>query len=262
MIENEDLPAMEKPRRFHFEWVLPLLYLPRKTLGKVIEAKAGWLTPLLVVTVLVAVAVLAAAPIRKQVAQNTSPELPEYVDYFTPEQQQQFYDSQAQKTRRMYTTVFPGVSAELSLWAEWLVLGGLLYLVLTLLGSRSDSASTMSLTAWSVLPLGVRALVQTVAALVGKELVTNPGLSGFIAAGSGGFMQYIKFFLGSIDIYLIWQTVLLVIGARMLSGLKTNRAIAGVLISVFLLLLLAALPGFIGAKLSGLSSGGTGFFIF
>jgi hypothetical protein len=58
--------------------------------------------------------------------------------------------------------------------------------------------------------------------------------------------------LGLVDIYLIWQFVLLVIGSAA-TGLPRGKAFAGVLLVIVLVLVLGALPGFGLAQLSGLS---------
>jgi len=59
--------------------------------------------------------------------------------------------------------------------------------------------------------------------------------------------------LGYIDIYFIFQVVLLVLGAIQLSGLTKVKTILVTLGSVLILLFLVAIPGLLSSALSGLS---------
>ena len=86
------------------------------------------------------------------------------------------------------------------------------------------------------------------------------GLSGFAAADASGLAAFLGALLVFIDIYLIWQFVLLLVGVLPLSGLSRRKAWVATLIAFLIVLTLRALPAFIGAKLSGLSTGG--FFYF
>ena len=65
-------------------------------------------------------------------------------------------------------------------------------------------------------------------------------------------MAFARGMLGLIDIYLIWQIVLLVIGSTAGSGLKRGKVTWVILISMLILMLLMALPAFISAQLGGL----------
>jgi hypothetical protein len=104
-----------------------------------------------------------------------------------------------------------------------------------------------------MLPYAIRVLVQIVYMLVTRQMVTRPGISGFIAADVTGGMAYLAALLALVDLYLIWQFVLLVLGARNTSGLKSGKVTGAVLVAVLLLIALRAVPGFIGAQLSALT---------
>ena len=78
------------------------------------------------------------------------------------------------------------------------------------------------------------------------------GLSGFVAADAGGTLVFARAVLTMVDIYLIWQLVLLAIGASA-TGLSRGKAFFGVLVVMLLVLALGALPGFGMAQLSGLN---------
>jgi len=59
--------------------------------------------------------------------------------------------------------------------------------------------------------------------------------------------------LALIDLYFIWQVVLILIGSEKISSLPRLKAWGAALVAVVILLLLQALPAFIGMQLNGLS---------
>lgn len=251
----------EHPRRLHFEWLLPMFFRPRRTLGKIAEQNHGvWLAPLLVLSLLVIIAALAASPIRKQAAQMGS-EIPAGFEYWSAEQQEQYMQAQADSAGPTFTLIFPAVSALLGLWVSWFLLGSILHLALTLTGSRSSNAAALNLAGWASLPLGLRSIVQTIAMLVKSQLIAGPGLSGFISSDATGVAFYLRSMLGFVDIYFLWMVALLLVGAVLISGMRRGKAWVTTLVAVLILLALQALPGFIGSQLSGLSNGG-GYFFF
>ncbi len=260
--EIDTLENNEHPRRLRFDWLLPLFYRPRRTLGEIAEQNhAVWLAPLLVLSVLVILSALVASPIRQQATQMGS-EIPPDFQYWSAEQQQQYMEAQANSSGILFTTIFPALISLLGLWVSWFLLGGILHLALTLTGSRSSSSAALNLAAWASLPLGLRLIVQSVAMLAQKQLIAGPGLSGFIAADATGVALYLRSMLSHVDIYFLWMVALLLIGAVIISGMRRTKAWITTLVAVILLLALQALPSFIGSQLSGLSSGGTGFFFF
>ncbi|MGH2524088.1 MAG: YIP1 family protein, partial [Anaerolineales bacterium] len=232
MTESASLP-LERPRRFHFDWVLPALFRPRQTFAQIAE-QAGdvWLTPIAILMALALVAVAVAGPL-KQAAAQTGQTLPPDFEFWTPEQQAQFMQAQAATSGPVFVYVFPAIVSVLGVWVGWLVMVGLLHLVLTLIGGRGSTRTAMNVVAWASLPFAVRELVRIGAMLTTRQLIANPGLSGFAPAG-GGASAFLAAFLGLIDIYLIWHIVLLVFGVRAGNGLATAKAAGGVLLAMLL----------------------------
>jgi hypothetical protein len=120
-------------------------------------------------------------------------------------------------------------------------------------GSRSSIRSALNVVAWSSVPFIIRDLIQIIAILITKQLILQPGLSGFIAEGATGFNSFLAAILALVDIYLIWQIVLIGLGAMKISGLKAGKAWLATILAVILFMILKALPGFVMAQLSGLS---------
>jgi hypothetical protein len=252
-IEETDIPEAPK-RRFRPDWILPVLFRPGRTLREIVHEEAStWLAPLLLLTLLVIVSALVAGPLRIQAALNTPLELPPDFEFYSPEMQQQFFEANQPNTSPLFMYVFPMVGGVLSVWVSWFLLGAILHVILTLSGSRGSRAADFSLVGWSMLPYAVRAVVQIVYMLVTRQLISKPGISGFLPVDATGGMAFLASLLSLVDLYLVWQFVLLVIGATYGSGLVRGKVVGAVALSLVVLLVLQALPGFAGAQLSGLT---------
>lgn len=249
-----------KKQTLNFKWVLPLFLRPVKTTGEIVaQEKQVWLTPLLILSALALLLVLIAAPIQRMQSQMGA-ELPPDFQYYSPEMQEQYYQAQANQTSPLFLYVFPLLGSLLKIWVPWFLLSIILYLSLTLAGSRASSTRSYNLVGWSMLPFALRMLVQIAVMLFSRSLVSAPGLAGFIDSEASGAGAYFRSLLGFIDIYFIFQVILLILGAVQLSGLTRGKAIAATLISVLILLFLAAIPGLLSSALSGLSLRGGFYF--
>ena len=114
-----------------------------------------WQTPLLILSVLAILVVLVGAPIRTQLSQQVG-ELPQDFQYWPPDQQEQYYASQANKANPMFIYLFPALGALIGIWLSWFLLGSILHLALTLSGSRGNSGQAINLVAWASLPFALR----------------------------------------------------------------------------------------------------------
>ena len=247
-----DYEIEQKPRKFVTQWFLPILIKPRKTLDEIADKEhAVWIAPLVLMMITALILVLVSAPLISQSSQPTSQ--PEMFEFYSPEQQQQYEDAINMGVSPVVTVVFPLVGKFLGIWIGWVLLGSLLHLSLTLNGSRSGTRSALNLVSWSSIPFVLRDLVQIAAILVTRQMIQKPGLSGFITDGAVGFSVFLAALLAIVDLYLIWQILLIGIGAIKISGLKAGKAWLATLIAVVIFLVLKALPGFVMAQLSGLS---------
>lgn len=252
-LELEQLEAA-RPRKIRLDWLVPLFFRPRRTLKKVAEQDhAVWIAPILVLSILAMLVVIAGGQPRTTQAQSNV-EIPQDFQYWPPEMQEEYMNNQAKKAGALYTYVFPTLGALAGVWISWFLLGSLLHLALTLSGSRGSNTSALNLVGWASLPFAIRYIVQTAVILSSKQLISSAGLSGFIAADGGGFMIFLRGVLAQIDLYLIWQVILLLVGALPLTGLTRSKAWAAVLISVVIILALKALPMLIGSQLGGLTT--------
>jgi hypothetical protein len=174
-------------------------------------------------------------------------------DYYTAEQQAQYMQAIQSTQGPVFVYVLPAISALLGVWIGWLILGGVLHLVTTLFGGRGNTALSMNIVAWSSLPLALREFIQIIYILITKKIISNPGLSGFSSIGDSGLPLFIGQILKLIDIYLVWQIVLLILGIRVSTGLNPTKSIFSVIISVLIILLLQTGLSYLGSILGNLT---------
>lgn len=250
MINN--LKRNNVKNKLHLEWLLPMLLHPGKTLQTILsDEKPNWLTPLLGLSLLGIIEAVVSGPIKKMAIQMGS-NLPPDFEYYSAEQQQQFMNAQASQTSPLFLYVFPVLSSLAVIWISWFLLKSILHLSLTLSGSRGKSVLSSNLVGWASVPLMLRSLVRIFALLISQSLISARGLSGLVDVSTGAGM-FFSSLLALIDIYFIWQVILILLGSEKISGLSRSKAWTAAILSVLILMLLMALPGFLSAKLSGLS---------
>lgn len=245
--------TLAKPRnRLRLEWLPQLVIKPKKTLEMILgENRSNWQTPLLILAIAGMLEAFVAGPIKKA-AIEMGTNLPPGFEYYSPEQQQQFMQAQASQSSPLFLYVFPILGLLLGILISWFLLRSLLHLSLTLAGSRGKSVLSGNLAAWSTMPLIFRSLVRIIAMLATKSVISAKGLSGLVIASTGAG-HFLAAFLALIDLYFIWQVVLILIGSEKISALPRVKAWGASLAAIVILLLLQALPGFLSAQLSGLS---------
>ncbi len=242
------------PRRFHFAWV-PLLFLrPRQAFAKITAQNRGvWLTPMLILSITALALVLVTGWLKQQAALAGEISLPPDYDYYTAEQQAQYMQAAQATQGPVFMYVLPGIAAILGVWFGWLLSGGLLYLVTTLLGGRNENNASLNIVAWASLPLALRDLVRAIATLINHRVIASPGISGFAPTGEGALFIFISSLFALIDLYVIWKIVLLAIGIRTASSLPVGKAVLGSILTVLFIFILQALLGVAGASLSNLT---------
>ncbi len=244
----------------NLHWIPSIFFKPRKTISEIVKLdKPVWLLPLLVLSVLVLVQALITAPIKKQ-AIEMGTNLPPDFQYYSQEMQTQFMEAQASQTSPLFLYVFPILLGIVGIWLSWFLTSSILHLAITLYGSRASNTKTYNLSAWSSIPFILRFLVQILALTFSKTLVSNPGLSGLLSSSSTGMMAFLREILGFIDIYFIFQVILLLLGIMPLSGLPKGKAWSATIITLIIVLLIKALPGLLSSVFSDLSLTGSFFF--
>jgi hypothetical protein len=247
-------------RDHHWRWVPRVFVKPRSTLARVNEQdKAAWFAPMLILAVMVLLAVVVAAPI-KRVNIQTGATIPEDFQWWSQDRQQQFLQAQQNLTSPTFMYLFPLISGLAGYLLFWVICSSLLYLSLTLAGSRTTNQKVSNLIAWAMLPFALRELVKVIVIISSKRLIDEPGLSYLVASDATGIMAWLKGILGQVDFYGLLFVVFLFLGALPLSGLRANKAVFATTVALVLVLLLVGLPSVISTALSGL--GGSGYYFF
>lgn len=253
-MDEVTIPGFELAGKWRFDWVLPVLFQPRKMLGRVAGLDtAVWQTPITILIVTGLIRTLVAGGIKQAAAATGQFTPPPGFEYYTPEQQAQFMQAMSATSGPVFTYLLPSVMAVLGIYVSWLVLGWILHLVMTLFGGRASSRQVLNIAAWASLPFAIRDVVRTVAMWNSGQLLTSLGLSGFAPASEGNAIIYLAALLTFIDIYWFWQMGLLVTGMRVGAQVSRVKAWTAVLLTVIGLLLLRALPALISAQFSDLT---------
>jgi hypothetical protein len=248
------LSPIETPRRFPMDWIPGVLFTPRQTMAKIAaQSRAVWFFPLMILTLTAILNTVVAGPIKIREAQMKGPNLPPDYQYYSPEQQAQIMQAWEATQKPVFIYVFPGLIAVAKVWVVWLIIGGVLHLAVTMLGGRGSAATTLNIVAWASLPLAVRDAVRIIAMLSTGQMVASPGLSGFAPIGEARIYVFFTALLALIDIYVIWYTLLLVIGIRAATKISLGKALGAVMVTVLLSLTLGALLSYGSSLLSNLN---------
>ncbi len=245
---------LERPRRFHFDWIWPSLRGPGGFFARLAEYEGGaWLTPLLIAAVSLGVRVLAEGTIQTRLNEMAGgPVPPPESQFWTPDQLNSWMQAQQLQQGPMFVYGFPFLGALLGLVLGWVLTFAILHLTLTLLGGRGSLRAMMNVAAWAWLPLAIRALVVAAAVYFTGQLINGVGLSGFAPTGdtgsSGAFLTAV---LALVDIYWVWHLIQLVIGSHAAVRLSRGKTWVGVVLTAVIVLMLQALPGFIQSQLVG-----------
>ncbi len=245
---------LERPRRFHFDWIWPSLRGPGGFFARLAEYEGGaWLTPLLIAAVSLGVRVLAEGTIQTRLNEMAGgPVPPPESQFWTPDQLNSWMQAQQLQQGPMFVYGFPFLGALLGLVLGWVLTFAILHLTLTLLGGRGSLRAMMNVAAWAWLPLAIRALVVAAAVYFAGQLINGVGLSGFAPTGdtgsSGAFLTAV---LALVDIYWVWHLIQLVIGSHAAVRLSRGKTWVGVVLTAVIVLMLQALPGFIQSQLVG-----------
>ncbi|MEJ5226037.1 MAG: Yip1 family protein [Anaerolineales bacterium] len=250
----ETQPTMPKPpSRFHFGFIPGVLFRPRRTFEQIHDVEtATWPTPMLALTLTGLIYVAVRGWLQTRAAMMGEVPLPADWQWWTPEMQTQYMQAQAATQGPVFQYVIPALGMLAGLWIGWVVVGGLLHLAFTMLGGRGSTGSAMTLVAWAWLPVGVRDLLRVIYMLIVQRVIQSPGLAGFAPAGEGSGPLFLGALLGLLDLFVVWQVALMVIGARATEKLSPGKALAAVLAVVIVILLVQAGMGALVSSLGGL----------
>jgi len=256
--------------------------LPRLLWGMIVRPRATleylnehggrtWWLPTLLVVLMIILPRLVAAPITVQQAREaflaTQEQMGDQLGTeMSAEQQAQMEQAMSMAASPLITVVFPAVGSVVAVVVGWLVWAGALYLAGTVMGGRSTFGQLFRMVVWAWLPYALRGLLQTIYILVSGQLIANPGLSGFVqenrpvgemvfAPPSPGHMILVAL-MSKVDLFLVWNLILLVIGVMVTARLprpKTALVTLGVWVLLTVMSLLPALVSGLFAQQMGVA---------
>lgn len=236
-------------RRFDLPRAGSLLLRPRQVFQEMTsESRATWGTPMLILTITAILVVVVAGYLKNRAAMMGEAPMPPDWQYWTPEMQNDYMQAQQATQGPVFMYIMPMIGSLTGLWLGWVLLAGLLHFGSTLLGGRGSMQSALNIVAWASLPFAVRDILRIVFMLAAGHAIVSPGLSGF-SSTSAFFTQL----LTRVDIFLLWNVVLLVIGFAVADGLPRTKAVTGVLVVVVLVLLAQAGLGALTSSFGGLA---------
>jgi hypothetical protein len=240
------------PRRFDLKRVFAFLLHPRQGFEQMAaEEKPSWLTPMLVLSIILLLRVVVTGFLRARAAAMGEVTLPPDWQWWTPDMQNKYMQAMQATQGSVFLYIIPSITGLAGLWLGWGILSGLFHLASTLLGGRGKMSSALNVLAWSNLPFALRDLLRVVFMLVAKHPIASQGLSGFVTGTAGGALFAVNL-LKHVDIFLVWYAILLIFGFARLDSLPRARAVSAVVIVLLLSLAAQAGLGTLSSSLSGM----------
>jgi len=256
--ETASAPERWKPPRL----LWGMIVRPRATLEHLRDrgGKTWWL-PALLAAAMIILPVVVAAPITARVARESflaaQEQMGEQLDReMSEEDRAQMEQAMSITASPLITAVFPALGGVVGQVVSWLAWAGALYLAGLALGGRSTFRQMLHMVLWAWLPYVLRGLLQTIYILASGQLIAHPGLSGLVqgetsveemvlAPPSPGQTVLIAF-LSRMDLFLVWNLVLLVIGVMVVTHLPRRKAVLLTLGVWVLLTALGLAPALVG----------------
>jgi hypothetical protein len=259
-MSEEKVPAPERWKPPRLLW--GMIVRPRAAL-EYLRDRGGktWWLPALLAAAMIILPVVVAAPITARVARESflaaQEQMGEQLDTeMSEEDRAQMEQAMSITASPLITVVFPAVRGVVGRVVGWLAWAGALYLAGLAMGGRSTFGQMFRMVVWAWLPYVLRGLLQTVYILASGQRIAHPGLSGLVQGAASveemvlarpsPAQTVLVAFLSRIDLFLVWNLVLLVIGAMVVTRLPRRKAVLLTLGVWVLLTALGLAPALIG----------------
>ena len=263
-MSEEKTPAPERRRLPRLLW--GMIVHPRATL-EVLREHGGrtWWVPALLAVLLLVLPIVVAAPLTaRQTREAVRAAQEQWEAEVSAGDEAQMEQAMSVAASPLITVVFPAAGRVVGQVVGWLAWAGSLYLAGLALGGRSTFGHMFRMVVWAWLPYVLRGLLQTAYILLSGQLIANPGLSGLVrdnqAVGEMALARpspgqtLLAAFLAKVDLFWMWNLVLLVIGVTVFTRLPRRKAVLltlGVWLLLTVVSLLPALAGGLFARQMG-----------
>jgi hypothetical protein len=246
---TELIPTLPAVPKFNFSRILEVFFQPQRTFAEIAgEAQPSWLTPMLTLSISSLLYVLVSGYLKARAAAMGEIQLPPDWQYWTPDMQNNFMQAQQATQGFVFVYIIPLVLVLGALWLGWLILSGLLHLGSTLFGGRGSMQGALNVVGWASLPFLARDILRIIFMLLAGHAIFSPGLSGF--AGTTVFLAKI---LSRLDVFFVWNAILLSIGFGAADGLPRTKAVMCVAVILIVILLALAGMGTLTSNVGGLA---------
>ena len=252
--------------------ILQLLIHPKQTTAAILQnKKSGWWIPMLITTLLLLIAAVVQHQMVNQMAQTAVPIIDPMLSSDLAGKQlgggggvvvmqggpadgipQEGMTPAAGESPLKFGLNLVGRLA--GFWMVWLILSIILHIGLMIGGGNVPQRAIFNLTAWTSLAVAVRCIIQILFMLISGQPILGDGLSGLFAENT-----FIAFVLGGLDVYFIWQFVLIYLGLHQANNLSKRKLAGLIAVNGALVLLLAAVPPFVINSLLAAVSSSSGF---
>jgi hypothetical protein len=141
------------------------------------------------------------------------------------------------------TKLLSALGSVLSFLLSWLILGSMVNLLSISMGGQANTHMALIFAAWAAVPVGVRAVMQIVYSLAAGAAISAAGLSGFVVSTDSNGLVFLSKLLEQVDIYMIWQAILLVLAVGVMTKLNNKKPIIVAAASMAILILLKSFLG-------------------
>ena len=244
---------LQRRQSLRFSWLPSMVFRPSVIFKRLTQHQVNWFTPMLVLSIAILFNVFATGWLNQRAVSTGNIQTPPDFEYWAPEQQDQYFQSQQVRQGAVFLFVIPAIASITASWIGWAITSGILHLVLTLLGGRGETNYSFAIVAWANIPFIFRAIIRAIFIISTQQLISTPGLSGFAGTGTSTGQILLTNFLSLIDIYLIWHILLLILGVKICTGITVGKSILGVLSVMSIVFILQILVGYFSYQVSSVT---------
>ena len=216
--------------------LVAIWFMPRRVFKALAEEERRiWGFPLLIIGLALLIRTLASGWVKQM--EMVIPALPPEFQYYLPEEQERLMRALELTKGPLFVYIFPAFGSLLGMFMQWFVLSGVMRTSLRMLRDKTSGVIIRNITAWGSLPFTLRYFIQAVYIFLAGRQITQTGLAGLAEPGDPLMLS----FWGSLDIYLIWQVFLILLGCKYTARIPLWKSIPSLLVSIFIVLVLSAI---------------------